>query len=69
MAVLKKSLKDNKEKLIKDQPLDISKLIAGVESKPIIPVEEKPLMAVKSDCAAQTTQRYNIPVEERLKKI
>src|SRR3989338_7873440 len=65
MAVLKKSLKDNKEKPIKDPPLDVSKLIAGVESKPII-VATKPFdSAGKPNLLAQ---RYNVPVEERLKE-
>src|SRR3989344_85733 len=62
MAVLKKSKigTDPKGSDPYDLPLDVSKLIEGVESKPI--------MAVKSSVQAQTTQRYNVPVEERLKE-
>ncbi len=69
MAVLKKILQDkSSEKPIIDPPLDVSKLIEGVESKPIMPIEGKPIMAVKSSVPAQTTQRHNVPVEERLKE-
>ena len=56
MAVSKKSFKSKVENLSADQPLDMSKLIEGVESKPIIPMEEKPIVGVG---------RYDVPVEER----
>src|SRR3989338_10589087 len=67
MVVLKKSKlgTDPKGSDPYDSPLDISKLIEGVESKPIIPAVEKPIMAIKPNLPAQ---RYDMPVEERLKE-
>src|SRR3989338_8067566 len=67
MAVLKKSKlgTDPKGSDPYDSPLDISKMIEGVESKPIIPAVEKPIMTTKPNLPAQ---RYDIPVEERLKE-
>ena len=59
MAVLKK--------IVVDPPLDMSKLIEGVESKPIVPIEEKPLVVAKSNVPMQAG-RYDVPVEERLKE-
>src|SRR3989338_4606992 len=67
MAVLKKSKIGTDPKVSDpyDAPLDVSKLIAGVESKPII-VATKPFdSAGKPNLPAQ---RYNVPVEERLKE-
>ena len=68
MAVLNKSLKDSQieDKKIVDQPLDMSKLIERVESKPII-------VSTKSFDSAQgkpnlPSPRYDVPVEERLKE-
>ena len=50
------------KKLIVDPPLDMSKLIEGIESKPIT-------VAPKPNLPTQTTQqRYDVPVEERLKE-
>ena len=70
MVVLKKSKigTDPKGSDPYTPPLDVSKLIEGVESKPIVPVEDKPLMTVKPNLPRQTGQRYDVPVEERLKE-
>ena len=66
MAVLKKSKlgTDPKGSDPYDSPLDISKLIEGVESKPIIPAVEKPIMAIKLEEDVSDKIKGNFSREE-----